>query len=230
MKKYKRLLAMGDVHGQYALMCEVLEKAQYNPQEDKLVLLGDYIDRGPDSRLVIERVRTLVEGGATALLGNHEVAMIKAMGNKTDYEAWSKNNGGEATIKSFAYDMREMRRAVRFLRKLPRYYEFSRFVFAHGAVNTELRDGRQTPLNEQQFGWLIWNRHIDNPKVRYNGKVVVVGHTLVQAISGDENNCEPIVEKHAIYLDTGAVLAGQSPAALTIMNLFTREYWQAVRN
>ena len=238
MKQYKRLLAMGDIHGQYELMCEVLDKAKYNPEEDKLVLLGDYIDRGRDSKLVVDKVRELVKGGATALMGNHELMMIRAIKSKDDifdtyisedYRLWAKGNGGNKTIKSFKNSLLEMRKAIRLFMNMPTYYEAEGFVFAHGAVNNKLQDGMYIPLVEQKQEWFVWDRHVDNPKVRYNSKVVVVGHTPVQLINNNHSVCDPIIEYHAIYLDTGAVWSGENIAALTIMDVLTKEYWQACK-
>ena len=56
-----RLLVMGDVHGQYEKMLNVLSLCEYRPAVDRLILLGDYVDRGPDSRRVVSEVRRLVE-------------------------------------------------------------------------------------------------------------------------------------------------------------------------
>lgn len=236
MERYRRLLAMGDIHGQYDFMCVVLDKAKYDPSADQLVLLGDYVDRGPDSKQVVEKVRALIKGGAIALMGNHELMMIKAIKSKDDtfdtyisedYRIWSRSNGGNKTIKSFKNSLLEMRQAVKVFLTMPTYYETDNFVFAHGAVNNNLQDGRYIPLENQKQEWLLWDRHMDNPKLKYNNKVVVVGHTPVQLINNDPTRCEPIIEDHAIYLDTGAVWSGDNIAALTIMDVLTKEYWQA---
>lgn len=236
MQNYKRLLAMGDIHGHYKEMCACLDKCGYNPRYDKLVLLGDYVDRGPDSKLVVEKIQTLVAGGATAVLGNHEILMIKAVGNKSAnpisavYKAWSDNNGGDATINSFRHNLGQMRKAIKFIAKMPLYYETDGFVFAHGAVNTKNEKGQCIPLDKHLTGWFVWNRHMDNPQVKFNDKIVVVGHTPVQFIRSDENYCEPIITPSAIYLDTGAVLMDHAPGRLTIMDMFSGEYWQASKD
>ena len=77
-----RLLVMGDVHGQYSKMQKALALADYDPARDRLVLLGDYIDRGPESWRVVEAVLGLVAQGAVALYGNHEDMMLRALANR----------------------------------------------------------------------------------------------------------------------------------------------------
>ena len=47
--EYKRILAMGDIHGMYEKLVSLMELMQFNPDDDMLIFLGDYIDRGPDS-------------------------------------------------------------------------------------------------------------------------------------------------------------------------------------
>ena len=64
-----RLLVMGDIHGQYGKMVKCLDLAGYNTGKDRLVLLGDYVDRGPDSFRVVAAVIRLVQAGAVALYG-----------------------------------------------------------------------------------------------------------------------------------------------------------------
>lgn len=222
---------MGDIHGQYEMMLTALDKARYNPKEDKLVLLGDYVDRGAHSNLVVQKVKELVQGGAIALLGNHEAMMISAIRDKSrterghiaeKYMRWMETSGGEQTFDSFAGNMEEMRAVTKFLKTLPLYFESKEYVFVHGAVNPIGDDY----LRKQGVNTLIWKRQHKFPKVKYKNKTIVVGHTPVQSLRTDADNVQPIIEDHAIYLDTGAVLAGKSPAALTVMDLLTKEYWQ----
>lgn len=102
-----RLLVMGDVHGQYEKMLNVLSLCEYRPAVDRLILLGDYVDRGPDSRRVVSEVLRLVQLGAVALYGNHEDLMRQALRNRkqgylnpVELEQWFAN-GGETTLDSY---------------------------------------------------------------------------------------------------------------------------------
>ncbi|WP_232699459.1 metallophosphoesterase family protein [Brevibacillus daliensis] len=102
----KRILAISDIHGELAKMEEVLKKAAYNPDSDQLILLGDYVDRGPDSRGVIAKVRSLVQDGAIALKGNHDEMMSKALFIANDFwiGRW-KRNGYQATVDCYQFEL-----------------------------------------------------------------------------------------------------------------------------
>jgi serine/threonine protein phosphatase 1 len=73
----KRLLAISDIHGCCSEFIALLKRAAYNPLLDQLILLGDYVDRGPDSFQVVELVIQLVNEGAIALRGNHDDYFVK---------------------------------------------------------------------------------------------------------------------------------------------------------
>ncbi len=83
-----RILVISDIHGEIDKFKKLLEEIQYNAKQDQLILLGDYVDRGPNARAVLEKVKELKEEGAFVLKGNHEDMMIKAL--TTDEErSWN---------------------------------------------------------------------------------------------------------------------------------------------
>ncbi len=104
---YSRVLAVGDIHGMYEKLIKLMEIIQFDPEEDLLVFLGDYIDRGPDSvkclRYVYDLQRTCPDS-VVCLLGNHEVMMSSYLMQKrgsyntliADYaDSWLENGGFE---------------------------------------------------------------------------------------------------------------------------------------
>ena len=100
----KNFWVIGDVHGEIRLLDRLLENIlKFHP--DQVVFLGDYIDRGPHSREVVDRIMQL-EGTVTCLMGNHEAMMLHAMDNTgfgyPPVELWYYN-GGEATLQSFGF-------------------------------------------------------------------------------------------------------------------------------
>lgn len=99
----KRTLVISDIHGELAMLTALLEKVSYTPGTDRLFLLGDYIDRGPESKATLDKVIELVAGGAVALKGNHEDMMIKSLidGNERIWRNWTGRNGGDATLQSY---------------------------------------------------------------------------------------------------------------------------------
>lgn len=95
-----RKIITSDIHGCFSQFVKGLEEVKYNPTEDKLILLGDYIDRGTHSAQVVKYVRDLQEKyNVIALLGNHEDMAIDAH-ERCDYSLWNMN-GGTQTHKSY---------------------------------------------------------------------------------------------------------------------------------
>lgn len=228
MSEKGRLLVIGDIHGQREKMLQVLGKAGYDPVTDRLILLGDYVDRGPESCQVVREVKKLVETGAIALYGNHEELMLQALAgrfggyaDKQAMEQWYAN-GGEVTLGSYRTEAKLLEEHLKFLSGLPRWYETDDFLFVHAG----LRPGRS--VQKQSLQDLIWIRE---EYIRgYAGpKRVVAGHTPTQylkrynLVSGVEDAARPIVLPWQIFLDTGAAWGGP----LTVMELPSQEYWQA---
>ena len=223
-----RLLAMGDIHGQYAKMQKVLTLSEYNPIMDRLILLGDYVDRGPDSRRVVMDVIRLVESGAVALYGNHEDMMRRALRNRKtgrvsaeDLEQWYAN-GGEKTLADYRDQSAMLDEHLVFFASLPRWHEEKGFLFVHAGILPGL------PLTQQSPQDLIWIRE---PYILgYEGpQEVVTGHTPTQYIgryalfSDLTDLTKPVMTGHKYFLDTGAAWGGP----LTVMDLLSRQFWQA---
>jgi len=223
-----RLLVMGDVHGQYEKMVRVLKLCGYRPGTDQLVLIGDYVDRGPDSRRVVSEVRSLVKNGAIALYGNHEDLMCRGLKKRNsgkidsaDLEQWFAN-GGEETLKSYRAYSSELNDHLEFFSQLPRWAEQQGYLFVHAGI----RPG--CALTEQSPRDLIWIR--EEYILGYKGpKNVVTGHTPTQYLSryglfSDVFDCsKPVIRDHKIFIDTGAAWQG----LLTVMELPSGDIWQA---
>lgn len=219
---------MGDIHGQHSKMVKVLELSHYDPTQDRLVLLGDYVDRGPESSRVVAEVMRLVEMGAVALYGNHEDMMRKALKHREggplsagDLEQWYAN-GGEITLASYRDRSELLDDHLEFLGKLPSWHEESDYRFVHAGFRPGISPARQS-LHD-----LIWIRE---PYILgyEDSHWVVTGHTPTQYLAryelfpDIEDSSKPIIRKHKIFLDTGAAWGGP----LTIMELPSQKYWQA---
>ncbi|MFI2856957.1 metallophosphoesterase [Paenibacillus sp. JSM ZJ436] len=184
---------MSDIHGCCDEFNALLRKIAYKPDQDKLILLGDYVDRGMKSRQVVEQVKSLhEEWGVIVLKGNHDDMMAKALTN--DNESMDSdwlNNGAYQTIESYCgFDFFEQQfewdtylEAKEFIRKhykhhidflsdLQLYHESESHIFVHAGVNPLYSDWKKT--SEDDF---IWIREIFyNFKTELNKKVVF-GHT-----------------------------------------------------
>src|SRR5579875_3001411 len=98
-----RTFAIGDVHGRADLLHRAIDHIRQSDPDGLIVMLGDYVDRGPDSRRVVERLMgEHAAGGLIALLGNHDLMMVEAVRAGDPVRmAWWLGNGGDATLKSY---------------------------------------------------------------------------------------------------------------------------------
>jgi serine/threonine protein phosphatase 1 len=177
-----RTIAVGDVHGCSAALSALLEAIAPGP-EDVLVFLGDYIDRGPDSRGVLDRVLAL-RGRCTVvpLLGNHEEMLLAALKDRTALRLWLSCGGGE-TVASYSNRLRPPTHADSLFGLLPAehlcflqgcrpYHQTDTHLFVHAGYVPE------RPLEEQPGEALRWQAVDRRGAQRHcSGKVAVVGHT-----------------------------------------------------
>jgi serine/threonine protein phosphatase 1 len=169
-----RLLAIGDIHGCLSALETLLAAIGPGPQ-DTLVLLGDYVDRGPQSRGVMERLLMLQQQcRLVPLLGNHDEMMLNVCtGQRRLYVDWLLF-GGNATLASYgAAQPEDIPPAhLDFLRGCRLYHESPGHFFVHGNYRAEL------PLSAQPIETLLWEslkRRLPGPHC--SGKTAIVGHT-----------------------------------------------------
>jgi serine/threonine protein phosphatase 1 len=169
-----RTIAIGDIHGCLAALETLL--AAIRPQsDDTLVLLGDYVDRGPNSRGVIERLLLLQEQcRLVPLLGNHDEMLLRVYdGQRQIYVDWLLY-GGSATLESYDTTQPEDIPAthIEFLRGCRLYYESERHFYVHGSYLAEL------PLEGQPRQTLLWESIKScRPGPHCSGKTAVLGHS-----------------------------------------------------
>jgi serine/threonine protein phosphatase 1 len=169
-----RTIAVGDIHGCLAALETLLAAIRPQP-DDTLVLLGDYVDRGPQSRGVIERLLGLQrQCQLVHLLGNHDEMMLAVYDGQSQLLVDWLLFGGNATLAS--YDVVHIEDVpashVQFLRSCPLYYESDRHIFVHGNYLAEL------PLEAQPADTLLWESlKARQPGRHCSGKAAIVGHT-----------------------------------------------------
>jgi serine/threonine protein phosphatase 1 len=214
----ERIYAVGDIHGRAdllaALFARIDDDLSARPIGDTVqVFLGDYIDRGPDSRrvldLLIDRQR---QHKVVCLKGNHELYAVQALSEPSVLPEWLKM-GGIATLLSYGVrpptrddDAQAQREAVaafrralpdshhHFLLHLAPSFSYGDYFFAHAGVRPEV------PLQQQYERDLLWIRDDFLLHEEDFGKVVVHGHTPAP---------EPDIRPNRINIDTGAYATGR---------------------
>ena len=207
----KRTLVIGDIHGCLAPL-EHLWTAIAPKADDRIVFLGDYIDRGPDSKGVIDFILArLPDFDITCLTGNHEEKFFLARIDHTELAHWLEAWGGGATLQSYGPggfdDVPETH--WDFLRQNLPYLETDTHVFVHANLEPDL------PLDQQPPFTLV-HKKFGKPKPHVSGKVMVCGHTALKSHV-------PLNLGHAVCIDTDPGRGGW----LTCLHVETERYWQA---
>lgn len=210
-----RILAIGDIHGCSTAFDTLI--AAVKPQlNDKIITLGDYIDRGPNSRGIINRLLTLYEKGQlVALRGNHEQMMLAARSSSRKESEW-RSRGGRETLASYSKLDRSGKlkdipaRHWHFIENVCRdWYETDTHFFVHANASPHV------PLAEQSDYMLFWKK-LGNPAPHFSGKTMVCGHT-------SQKSGLPVNLGHAICIDTRAYDRGW----LTCLDVASGKVWQA---
>jgi len=169
-----RIIAIGDIHGCSIALRTLL--AEINPQpSDQIVTLGDYIDRGPDSRGVLDQLIALADRcDLVPLLGNHEEMLFAAREQRSELHYWLKF-GGEEMLQSYGpnADFDAIPSSHwRFLKSCRRFFESPTHLFVHANYWPNL------PLDQLSTNTLLWEPlEIEKVWRHYSGKPVVLGHT-----------------------------------------------------
>ena len=209
-----KIFAIGDIHGSFDQLKELIQKIPIDFVDDTLVFIGDYIDRGPDSVEVIDYLLELKHRhpGIIFLKGNHEDMLEKFL-DGTDRFTYLLN-GGQETLDSY---LRAFKSAgafpipsdhMAFFKSLRLYYETEAYIFVHAGLRPKV------PLASQETEDLLWIRDKFIYSRYHFGKTVIFGHTPLE---------EPLVEANKIGIDTGAVYGH----ALTCVQLPEIEFIQA---
>jgi len=219
-----RIYTIADIHGRADLLRTLLRAIQKDADHHRdtthlLITLGDYIDRGPDSREVLDLLshHPLKGFSRQFLKGNHEFMLLNFLEDPEQGRLWFQN-GGDATLLSYGIDadfslppdsneeespwvvLRDKllkklpANHLHFLKSLQPYYQIGEYFFVHGGIRPGI------PFNQQAEEDLLWIRQefLDYPKDF--GKIVVHGHSIVK---------EPEVHHNRIALDTGAFYTGK---------------------
>jgi serine/threonine protein phosphatase 1 len=207
-----RTLAFGDIHACLdALIC-LWDEVDPQP-EDKVIFLGDYVDRGPDSRGVIDFCMDLKQKDLdiTFLCGNHEEKFVMSIRDKNDLKDWMENWGGDATVKCYGSFEAVPAEHWEFLRTILPYYETESHIYIHACLEPDVPLSLQLPFT-------ILHRKFDFPRYpepHQSGKIMICGHTA-------QKSHVPINIGYAVCIDTDPDRGGW----LTCLHVESGKYWQ----
>ena len=203
-----RTYAIGDIHGCVGLLSDLLRQIDRDAAGEtrRIVCLGDYVDRGPDSAGVILTLRALQKRGedVICLKGNHEDLMLGAVRVPgPDRDWWIQRSGGRETLASFGADSVDgvPDDILRWIAECPTGLDDGRRYFVHAGLNPTL------PLDAQRDEDRLWIRRPFLDSNHDFGRYVVHGHTPLRTGIPDQR-------PRRVNLDTAAVYGGRLTAAI----------------
>lgn len=210
-----RRFAISDIHGCSATFKALLEKIKF-AKEDVLYLLGDYVDRGPDSKGVIDHIWRLQKWGyqVHCLVGNHEIMLLKAY-----EEAYDHYHGLIETVQSFGVSRAANipKEYMYWIKNLPIYIEIEGYLLVHAGFNFK----EANPLADKES--MIWIRdwYQDIDKEWLASRMIVHGHTPTskEEIVLNMKNLEALP---VIDIDAGCVFEHKKYGYLCALNLDDR--------
>jgi serine/threonine protein phosphatase 1 len=213
--------AISDIHGCYRTFRYMVEEVLHLQPSDQLFLLGDYIDRGPDAKGVIDYIQELrAKGyGVATLMGNHEAMLVEAREDETYLPFWLRN-GGDKTLASFG--IKEITRLPdnywTFLNQLIYYQELPDYLLVHAGFDFSAGN---PPTN---FEAMLWIRQFTVDPSFLGDRKIVHGHTPTPLATIRQNVANP---GSSVYNIDGGCVFKHIPGYgyLTALNLDTRQIY-----
>ncbi len=205
---------VSDIHGYYDLFCRLLDKIKFS-SSDKLYVLGDIIDKGPDSVRLSKFLFSM--SNVYCIVGNHEYDFLKyyhALMRQTENYDWvlEKLRGYFADGKLLDWE------TVDQFDFLPLYVEANDFIGVHAGI--PVNNGKLLPVSQATCEQVVYDRHFKEADVLpQNGRCVLYGHTPVRYLTGKDEillylrnvatqGSANIADYCKIHLDTGVALSG----------------------
>ena len=211
--KSSRIYSIGDIHGRSDLLEKLLKKIQEDVKKkpvrnNTIIFLGDYIDRGKNSKKVVELIINLSDRFKKIFLkGNHEDMLNNFLKDPNLLDIWLVN-GGDKTLINYGVNLKKFflgkkdalqiqkeflnkipRRHLHFLKSLKHFYQISNYFFTHAGVRPNIK------LSKQNKKDLMWIREPFLSSKYDFGKIIVHGHTP---------SYQPEVKSNRIGIDTCA--------------------------
>jgi serine/threonine protein phosphatase 1 len=191
--------AIPDLHGRI----DLLEAAQrelcgrQSGSRDTIVFLGDYVDKGPDSKAVVERMREGLKGNwsVIALKGNHDVMMVAALRGQIEIDKWTKRGGDAALVSYGGQTALVPDTHLAWLDALPKTHCDTHRIYVHAGLDPNV------PLSGQSDEVLLCKRYAETEVGGFKGRHIVHGH--------DNHPNGPLLYAGRTNLDTAAWKTGR---------------------
>ncbi len=218
---------IGDIHGRPELLDQLIRDVPWNVKTDKIVFLGDLIDRGVDAPGVVNRVMELSKANPNivVLRGNHEQMMLDCV-EYGELQWLIPENGGQITLASYGINLSDIeditdikipQEHIDFMSSLPFYHEDEQAIYVHAGLVPDIHPSETDP------DVLIWTRDLDFFR-DYNGKLCFFGHTPTHYLPKDGRR------KFGIYIHGSCVgidTSGFENSPLSCINVETFALYQA---
>ena len=218
-----RQFVIGDVHGCKVSLVALLKKIDVQ-LADEIYFLGDYIDRGPDSKGVFDTIFTLIGAGykVVCLSGNHEAMLLGGyQGNRDEAQDWWKH-GGKNTLRSFGVQHLQdiPPQYIAFIEAMPLFAEVGDYILVHGGLNFNAKN----PLTpSQQMVWIRdWYGKIDHKWL--GNRYIIHGHTP-QSVEETQHQFALLEYERVLDIDCGCVYNSGLRDALVCFELNSKQLY-----
>ncbi len=173
----QRKILIGDIHGCLKTLKKLIKKVNYDSKTDQLIFLGDYIDRGKNSKGVLDFVSHIREVHPQTILlrGNHEHMMLRSLKNQKYYLMWQMNGGREALDSFGVTDHMDI--DIKYWQLIPTldyYFEDKDFIAVHAGLNFQ----KSNPFKDHKS--MMWIREFAYDAEKAKNKTIIHGHTPLE--------------------------------------------------
>lgn len=214
-----RTFVISDIHGNNVAFRKALKHVKLK-KTDRLIILGDFIDRGEDSKGVLDTILLLKEHNfdLVCLKGNHEQMLLDAFDNVNNLNSWLKN-GGEKTLLSFLTSSinKIPSKYIDLIKSFSYYYENENFIFVHASLNMTI----ENPFTDIET--ILWEResfkYYDESWIK--NRILIHGHSPIaqNVIASSIENKNKI-----ICIDNGSFLKREEYGSICILELENYKY------
>ena len=206
---------LSDLHGQYDKFMDMLKLMKFN-DNDKMYILGDIFDRGPDPLKILDYI--ICKKNIDFIPGNHEYMFLEFY-NTYDARLWSYN-GGKTTMTQLMKRGEDYLKALYdYLTKLPLVKVHDKFILTHAGLYLPKNQNQYTLqeiLSLQNAEFNLWSRSNINNERQYKDYTVICGHTPTLYVDPDQYQMSIVRRKGTIYIDCGATFSDGRLACLRL--------------